>query len=316
LRSTAVYIPQNPMLISKNTLFGLVLLVSVSCSGGNSPTSPSSPATPSATVSISNFAVTASISGTGRRYSTSFTMTETSGRATAIVNTIRFSFAGGGFANADPTSPMRIAAGTSASSGAINLIDDTGQSASISSMTVTVGYSDDGGKSNSATSSTSFTQPIEPVATPTPQVRTFTLAGVVVDLSGRAISNATVAATDSTTTRRTSTTDGNGYYSIAPLREGSVSISVTASSYQSTTRTVTLSSDQRLEMTLFSVASPPATTLTCGAPQTVTCINGGHLGTPTAKCGDGAWSCSTTASGTCSGHGGIACRVCPGALCQ
>lgn len=60
----------------------------------------------------------------------------------------------------------------------------------------------------------------------------------------------------------------------------------------------------------------PTTSLSCGAPTVVTCINGGQRGTPTALCGDGAWSCSTTASGTCSGHGGISCRVCPGALCR
>ena len=61
---------------------------------------------------------------------------------------------------------------------------------------------------------------------------------------------------------------------------------------------------------------PPTSGLSCGAPSIVTCINGGGQGTPTALCSDGAWSCSTTASGTCSGHGGISCRVCPGALCQ
>jgi hypothetical protein len=61
--------------------------------------------------------------------------------------------------------------------------------------------------------------------------------------------------------------------------------------------------------------TPGGPTLSCGAPAVVTCINGGHQGTPTARCADGAWSCSTTASGTCSGHGGIACRVCPGPLC-
>lgn len=61
--------------------------------------------------------------------------------------------------------------------------------------------------------------------------------------------------------------------------------------------------------------TPGPGTLSCGAPATVTCINGGHQGVPTARCGDGVWSCSTTGPGTCSGHGGIACRVCPGPLC-
>lgn len=65
------------------------------------------------------------------------------------------------------------------------------------------------------------------------------------------------------------------------------------------------------------VAPPRPTTpaLSCGAPAVVTCINGGHQGTPTALCRDGAWSCSVTASGTCSNHGGISCRVCPGPFC-
>jgi hypothetical protein len=35
----------------------------------------------------------------------------------------------------------------------------------------------------------------------------------------------------------------------------------------------------------------------------------------TARCSDGLWSCSETRSGTCSGHGGVACYVCPGPLC-
>jgi hypothetical protein len=61
--------------------------------------------------------------------------------------------------------------------------------------------------------------------------------------------------------------------------------------------------------------TPTPSGLSCGAPAVVTCINGGQQGTPTARCDDGAWSCSTTASGTCSSHGGISCRVCPGPLC-
>src|SRR5688572_2257822 len=59
----------------------------------------------------------------------------------------------------------------------------------------------------------------------------------------------------------------------------------------------------------------PTPVFSCGAPAIVICINTNAPGTPTALCADGAWSCSTTASGTCSSHGGIACRVCPGPLC-
>lgn len=69
---------------------------------------------------------------------------------------------------------------------------------------------------------------------------------------------------------------------------------------------------------MFSIAAPPSSA-SCGgasAPTTVTCINGGHTGTPTARCDDGAWSCSQNRSGTCSYHGGVSCWVCPGILCS
>jgi hypothetical protein len=60
--------------------------------------------------------------------------------------------------------------------------------------------------------------------------------------------------------------------------------------------------------------SPPTTSGgTCNgqsAPSSVSC------GKPTAKCKDGTYSCSQNRSGTCSSHGGVACWICPGALCQ
>ena len=296
-------------LSSRTIALAALFFGAYACSGSSSG-SPSAPSSPPASITISNFTVTASVSGTTRSYRMSFTMTETSGRSGAAVNTIRFGFGAGVSANGDPTSPIRIAAGTSASSGIINLVDDAGATASATSTTLSVGWTDDSGRTGSATSVATFSQPA-----PEPVARTFTLAGVIGDLlSGRAVVGATVAATDSTNTRRTSTTDGNGYYSIAPLREGSISVTITATGYQATTRTVALTSDTRFEPLIFPT-STPAATLSCGAPSVVTCINGGQQGTPTASCSDGAWSCSTTASGTCSGHGGIGCRVCPGPLC-
>ena len=286
------------------------LCAALSCGGSSG--SPAAPSTPQAVVTISAFNVTVSVSGNTRTFRASFTMTETSGRTAANVTQIRFAFPGTtANANADPTAPIRIAPGASTSSGTINLTDDTGGLNAVTSLNVTVGWSDDSGRTGSATSSTTFSQPA-----PEPVARNFTLAGVISDFSGRPVSAATVAATDSTNTRRTSTTDGNGYYSIAPLREGSVTVTVTATGYQSSTRAVTLTGDLRLELLIAPTSTPPTASLSCGAPAVVTCINGGHQGTPTARCADGAWSCSTTASGTCSSHGGIACRVCPGPLCS
>ena len=278
--------------------------------GGSTPTS-SSPVSPAATITLSGFTASVETSGTGLVYRTSFQINETSGRANATINTIAYTLGAGFSANANPTSTMRVGAGATVSSGTISLNDSTGATASTTSITVTVGYSDDGGRSGTVSSSASVTQPPPPAV-----VRVFTLVGVISDITaGRAVAGATVAAVDSTSTRRTSVTDGNGYFSIASLREGSIALTITATGYQTTTRTVSLSADTKYDVLVAASAQPPVTSLSCGAPQVVTCINGGHQGTPTARCVDSAWSCSTTASGTCSGHGGIACRVCPGPLC-
>lgn len=137
-------------------------------------------------------------------------------------------------------------------------------------------------------------------APPAPTIRTFTLAGVVNDLSGRAVRSATVTATDSSNTARGASTDGNGYFSIAPLREGSVQLLVSASGFVSSTRTVSLTSDLRIDTTLVDVAPPPPTAGT-PAPPTGSFRTG-------ARCKDGTTS-TATGSGACSSHGGVACWI-------
>jgi hypothetical protein len=55
---------------------------------------------------------------------------------------------------------------------------------------------------------------------------------------------------------------------------------------------------------------------TCdGTPAPNSCQVGNGPPPATARCNDGLWSCSQNRSGTCSGHGGVACWVCPGPLC-
>ncbi len=64
--------------------------------------------------------------------------------------------------------------------------------------------------------------------------------------------------------------------------------------------------------------TPTPTILTCNGgvvPDLVDCLNNLGVRPPTARCNDGRYSCSTTRSGTCSGHGGVSCWVCPGPLC-
>ena len=63
--------------------------------------------------------------------------------------------------------------------------------------------------------------------------------------------------------------------------------------------------------------NPPPAGPTCnGASVPSNCTVGNGPPPPTARCNDGQWTCSQTSSGTCSGHGGIDCRVCPGPLCN
>lgn len=241
----------------------LCLVLACAGSGGNSPTAPTGGAqgTLVANVSVTAFTVTPSIVGNGRSYLVSFTMTETSGRASVTVTTIRFGLGSTGSANADPSPPLRLAAGGSASSGNITLNDSGGATSSITAISVTVGFADDSGRSGNASGSASFTQPSSP-----PAGRTFTLAGVVSDGSGRAIRGATVTATDSTNLARTGSSDGNGYFSIAPLREGEVRASVAASGFQSISRTVTLASDSRLDWTLVENSPPPPPVASASCP--------------------------------------------------
>lgn len=256
--------------------------------------------TPTAVVTVTNFTVVPEISGTGRIYRTSFTMNETGGRSAAVVNTIRFS-TGIGTADANPSPPIRIAAGASASSRTININDSAGTTVGITSISVAVGYADDSGRSTSTSGTATFTQPSSPPAAttpaPAPTVRTFTLAGVVTDLSGRAVRGATVTATDSTNAARTASSDGNGYFSIAPLREGSVRLQVAATGFVTSTRTVSLSSDLRLDTALVDVAPAPSAF---------------RVG---ARCKDGTTS-TATGSGACSSHDGVSCWIYSDGSCR
>lgn len=53
----------------------------------------------------------------------------------------------------------------------------------------------------------------------------------------------------------------------------------------------------------------------CGGNRpTGQCIND-QPGQATGRCTDGAFTCSTSRTGTCSSHGGLQCAFCPGPLC-
>ncbi|MGH9201112.1 MAG: hypothetical protein ACRD2A_07740, partial [Vicinamibacterales bacterium] len=97
-------------------------------------------------------------SGAGLLYRTSYQVAETSGRAHAMVTTVTFSFAGNSVTNASPASPVRLAAGSSLFSGPLTINDNAGVTAGTSSVTLTIGYSDELGRANTVSSSAAVTR--------------------------------------------------------------------------------------------------------------------------------------------------------------
>jgi len=84
----------------------------------------------------------------------------------------------------------------------------------------------------------------------------FTVVGVVSEASGGApIGGANVRINDGPYTGRSSSTDGNGYYSIAGVN-GAISLIASKAGYDSTVRFLTLSSDTRFDMTMGRTAPP------------------------------------------------------------
>lgn len=267
------------------------------CSGSPSstPSTPTTPTTPSAPT-VSSVAVTGSAPNVGA--SAAFTATATLSNSTAQTVTSQATWQSSNGAVATVTS-----------SGVV-----TGMSAGTADITAT--YQNVSGIAHVTINR----------ATPL----TYTITGTVTDgTSHGVLPNITILSFDSADVTKTTLTDGNGNYSIAGVASGVVAVTASAISYQTTTQSVTLNGNTRVDITLPRVASGGGggggggtggggSSLTCNGasvPATVSCPNNGGIQPPTAKCNDGSYSCSQNRSGTCSSHSGVACWVCPGPLC-
>jgi hypothetical protein len=131
---------------------------------------------------------------------------------------------------------------------------------------------------------------------------------------------------------RDTRTDGQGNYSLTGLRSGTITVRASKPGYTQKEQTVTLvSTSTRLDFTLEATTTtpnppsppppapppPPPTNGVCSpaqVPSNAQCIGNG-VPPVTAICNDGAFSCSTNNSGTCSSHNGVRCFICPGVLC-
>ncbi len=165
---------------------------------------------------------------------------------------------------------------------------------------------DDSQQSGSATGIAAI--PALPLAS-----QTYTLSGKVThSTTGRAVEGVRVQVLGGKNAGRSSKTSNSGNYRITNLKSSSFTIRATKSGYQQTDRTISLSRNTGVNLTLRPIATRPSSA-TCGnrtVPSSIGC------GQPTAGCKDGTWSCSRNRSGTCSSHGGVACFICPGPLCH
>lgn len=289
----------------------------ISCGGKGTPTAPT-PATAAAAVSIINMSVQSERTATGYRYTIRFTARETGGGTGVNLGTVNMTFSDAsrqiGTTTYDTAfvSPT-LAPGGSTDSRTLVANDENPNNPAATRVQVQLVFTATTGIAGAATQ----TADVPALAPLPPAARFFTLAGVVTDANTmRPVGGATVRAADTVGTSRTSVTDGNGYYSAPTLREGSVSLLITAIGYQIANRTVSLSGDTRLDILVAPTApppptapSPPPTTPSCG-PTNASC------GVATARCNDGTYSCSQNRPGTCSQHNGVACWICPGRLCS
>ena len=132
-----------------------------------------------------------------------------------------------------------------------------------------------------------------------------TVAGVLSEASGGdPIGGATVRVDDGPYIGRSSSSDGNGYYSI-PGITGAVTLVAGKSGYDAITKSVTVSGDTRVDMTMRRTSPPPTSPSPSPTPPPPP-----PAPTPRyrigAICDDGTLS-SATGSGACSSHGGVRC---------
>lgn len=122
-----------------------------------------------------------------------------------------------------------------------------------------------------ATTTTSTTST---TSTSTTTLQTSTMAGVVTDQNtGRPIGGARVQVVDGPGQGRSSTTDGNGYYSIAGIGRSSFTARATATNYANADRGLTLSADTRIDFQLRPLASTTTTSTTTTSTSGCSCVS-------------------------------------------
>jgi hypothetical protein len=258
----------------------------------------SSPTSPTATVVIDSFI--ASADG-AQHYFTSYAIAETTGRLGITVNSATYTLPDGFQITTGPgIVPPHIAAGQRAISTRNIVFESTRPVAP--QLTLTIAFTDDANHVGSASRTANVTPPLV----------YSTVAGVVTDgASGVALRGCQVRVITygpvGDVHSASASTDGNGYYSWFPVYPGTVTVVASQPGYLSTRKTINISADTRLDLTLLPGMDPVYPSGSCLADDWT-------LGT-TAICIDTTQSQAQTRAEACLMNGGVKCFVCPGALC-
>jgi hypothetical protein len=240
----------------------LVSLAALVAACGSSPTAPSAPAatTPTAAVSVASFVVTSEASGTGSVYHANIQFRETGGVA-ATLSALTFSMTGTNGSATATLPTTRIAAGGTLTTPTIDISDSANATAGATSVALSATFKDDNAHSGTIGGTATIGR-TTPAPTPTPApATTFTLTGTVTDGTSHGIlPNITVQISSGTNVGKSAVTDGSGNYTLSGLTAGTFTVSVGATSYQTTTQQVTLTGNARVDLVLQRVAAAPTPT--------------------------------------------------------
>jgi hypothetical protein len=276
--------------------------LAAACGSASSPSSPTTPAVkPKAAVIISSTSVKGEQTSTGYKYTVVVHLKETGGvGATINAVDLRWSSGAGAIGSTHFDSPLltihanKIGASGTADSKDLISTDDNAGHPYATKVEITCSFVDDNQNAGTCTG-TADVPPLPPA--------TYTVSGTVREAGGSGLSGASVSVISGTNAGQSTTADSLGAYTLGGLSLGSCTLRASKSGYDSADQSITLSADTTVNFSLTRTSGG------CG-PTSASC------GAATAKCNDGTYSCSQTRSGTCSSHGGVACWICPGTLCD
>jgi hypothetical protein len=257
--------------------------------------------------------VTPELASGGRRvYHVIATLRETGGAAATITAADLTLMAGSAaVASLHVDNPTSAAGNVCPANGTLDtrrltITDDDASHPAATTVIARIAYT--GGSTPSVTASADV-----PALAPPP---TYAMSGLVSDdIGSRSVVGGTVQVVDSANAGRVATTDSSGHYSLPGLTAGSFSVRTSADGYQTLERSVTLSSDMRLDLRLRPLApnpspspsptpspSPaPPTPTGCGytlspTSATTTWQGGPSTATITRTTGDCSWTASSDSS--------------------